>query len=158
MEIPEGVSDTPEKSKYTYSYPFPPETKVEEIIKDPPEGTHTGPFKGAVDFVVPLGTDVLVSRDGFVIEVIDKHKKFGPSEKSRGHLNYITVQCGSEFFQVAHLAKGSAKVKKGDFVLSGQKIAETGNSGQMDRPHLHFFVYKSASTPDGFIGLDPKFE
>jgi len=158
MEISETTPEVLEKSMYSYALPFPKDTKVEKIIKDPEEGTHNGPFKGAIDFIVPLGTDVLAPQDGFVTEVVDKHKKSGSSEKFQKELNYITINHGNEFSQVAHLAKGSVIVKEGFFVLKGQKVAETGKSGQMSEPHLHLFIFKQKDTPGKFVGLDPRFE
>jgi murein DD-endopeptidase MepM/ murein hydrolase activator NlpD len=158
MEVSGTTPEVLDKSMYSYALPFPKDTKVEKIIKDPEEGTHNGPFKGAIDFIVPLGTDVLAPQDGFVTEVVDKHKKSGSSEKFQKELNYITINHGDEFSQIAHLARGSATVKKGAFVLKGEKVGETGMSGQMSEPHLHFFVYKPADTPNGFVGLEPRFK
>jgi len=45
----------------------------------------------------------------------------------------------------AHLKTGSVKVKPGDQLTSGQVIANLGNTGNTDAPHLHFHVM---STPD----------
>lgn len=40
----------------------------------------------------------------------------------------------------AHLRPGSISVAVGDQVRPGQKIAEIGNSGNTDQPHLHLQV------------------
>jgi hypothetical protein len=45
----------------------------------------------------------------------------------------------------AHLKTGSVKVKPGDRLTTGQVIANLGNTGNTDAPHLHFHVM---STPD----------
>ena len=45
----------------------------------------------------------------------------------------------------AHLKTGSVKVKPGDQLTTGQVIANLGNTGNTDAPHLHFHVM---STPD----------
>lgn len=45
----------------------------------------------------------------------------------------------------AHLKTGSVKVKVGDQLTTGQVIANLGNTGNTDAPHLHFHVM---STPD----------
>jgi murein DD-endopeptidase MepM/ murein hydrolase activator NlpD len=45
----------------------------------------------------------------------------------------------------AHLKTGSVKVKPGDRLTTGQVIANLGNTGNTDAPHLHFHVM---SAPD----------
>ena len=45
----------------------------------------------------------------------------------------------------AHLKTGTVTVKVGDQLKAGQVIANLGNTGNSDAPHLHFHVM---STPD----------
>lgn len=161
MESPIGIIRelirTPELSVNTYNYPYPTETKLSGIEKG--GKSHSGPYKGAIDFIVPLGTPILAPLDGIVKVVIDSNDKFGPSEEFKSFLNYITIEHqNGEYSQPAHLAKGSAQVKPGDIVSAGQQIGVTGNSGWMDKPHLHFFIFKSAPTKEGFVGLIPRFK
>ncbi len=147
----------PDQSINRYLHPFPSQTKIEKIIKDYP--SHKGPFKGAIDFIVPLGTPVLAPLEGIVTAVVDTNDKFGPTEDFKDFLNYITIRhSNGEYSQPAHLAKGSVLVKIGDNVKEGQQLAVTGNSGWMTEPHLHFFVFKAAPTKEGFIGLNPRFK
>ena len=149
----------PENSQNIYNKPFPIETKVSQMINNPLEGSHKGPFKGAIDFIVPLETPVLAAYDGIVTDVVDSNDRYGPCSEFAEYLNYITVKHNNgEFSQVAHLEKGSVTIKIGDKVIVGQQIAKTGNSGWMSEPHLHFIVFKSAPTKDGFVGLTPKFK
>jgi murein DD-endopeptidase MepM/ murein hydrolase activator NlpD len=148
---------TPEFSSNTYSYPFPAGTEVLGTEKG--GRSHTGSFKGAVDFIVPLGTPILSPLDGVIEKVVDSNEKYGPLEEFKDFLNYVTIKHASgEYSQPAHFAKGSALVKPGDIVKSGQQIGTTGNSGWMDKPHLHFFVFKAALNKEGFIGLTPRFK
>jgi murein DD-endopeptidase MepM/ murein hydrolase activator NlpD len=145
-----------EESINVYAYPFPTDTKVKKNEYGGP--THRGAFNGAIDFIVDLETPILASLNGTVVEVIDTHDKFGNSKKYKDDLNYITIQhANGEFTQYAHLAKGSAKVKVGDYVDVGQQIGITGNSGWMTEPHLHFLVFKSESNKNGFKGLKIRF-
>ncbi len=45
---------------------------------------------------------------------------------------------------MAHLKKGSVRVKVGDVVSVGQEIARCGNSGNTSQPHLHIQVQNRA--------------
>lgn len=146
-----------EKSKNIYRYPFPEKTKVRDVIKLGP--AHYGPFRGALDFLVDLGTSVLAPFKGEIVDVVDNHEKYGPSSEFRDYLNYIIIKHASEeCSQLAHLDKGSALVKVGDKVKEGQKLALTGNSGWMTEPHLHMIVFKLTSDKDGFKGLEIRFK
>lgn len=146
-----------EKSRNFYIKPFPKTTRITGVVLDGP--AHKGPYRGAIDFVMQLGTPVLAPFDGKVIEVVDLNEKYGPSEEFINDLNYITIQHqNGDFSQVAHLAKGSSKVKKGDTVTAGQQVATTGNSGWMTEPHLHFFVFRLENDKYGFKGLESQFK
>jgi murein DD-endopeptidase MepM/ murein hydrolase activator NlpD len=39
---------------------------------------------------------------------------------------------------LAHLRRGSLRVRPGDRVAAGQQLAACGNSGNSTEPHLHF--------------------
>lgn len=143
-----------EKSKNIYDLPLSKKTKIKNILYDWP--SHEGLFKGAVDFAVDLGTDVLAPLDGKVVEVVDQFDKYGAGEEFGQFLNFITISHeNGEFSQLAHIAKGSVKVKVGQFVRTGQKLGETGLNGWMEEPfleHLHMLVFKLLPS-GGFKGL-----
>lgn len=146
-----------EETRNQYHLPFPQETIVRKIEREEP--SHRGEFRGAVDFIVDLGTPILCSYDGEVVKIVDTNDKFGPTKDFSDFLNYITIRHeNGEFSQPAHLAKGSALVKEGDVVTVGQQLAITGNSGWMTEPHLHFFVFKATNNDPGFVGLKIKFK
>ena len=145
------------KTKNIYGYPFPPETKVEFVIKD--NRAHTGAFKGAIDFAVKLKTPVIAPLNGKVVEVVDSNDKFGTTEEFTTYTNFITIKhTNDELSQLVHLKKGSALVKVGDKVKKGDLIALTGNSGWMTGPHLHIFVFKLISYGAKFKGLAIRFD
>lgn len=59
--------------------------------------------------------------------------------------NYIVVeQANGEFAVYGHIRQGSAKVKTGERVATGQDIAAVGASGSSLFPHLHFQLQDSA--------------
>jgi murein DD-endopeptidase MepM/ murein hydrolase activator NlpD len=50
---------------------------------------------------------------------------------------------GEDFMYVfMHLRQGSLLVSKGDHVAAGQQIAQVGNTGSSQGPHLHFEVWE----------------
>lgn len=147
-----------EKSKNIYHLPLKPDTPVKNILFNWP--SHEGKFRGAVDFAVELGTAVCAPSDGVVIEVVDLFDKYGPSEEFAGFLNYITIShTNGEFSQLAHLKKGSVKIRPGQSVKTGQVLGVTGLNGWMEEPfleHLHFFVFRYTDNGD-FKGLKIRF-
>ena len=52
---------------------------------------------------------------------------------------------GGRYVLYAHLKQGSARVRVGDRVVSGQDIGLVGDSGNSDEPHLHIQVQNSPS-------------
>lgn len=152
-------NNTIAESKNRYIVPLPVGTKIKNILYDWP--SHTGPFEGAVDFAVDVGTDVLAALDGTVIEIVDQYDKFGPSKEFASYLNYLTIAHeNNEYSQYGHLKKGSVTIKLGEKVKQGQKIATTGLNGWMEEPfieHLHFFVFRTIPNHK-FIGLKINFE
>jgi hypothetical protein len=74
--------------------------------------------------------------------------------------NYVTINHGSEFSVLAHLAAGSVVVEVGDTVSQGELIGYCGNSGNSTEPHLHFHVqdrqgfYTGMSLPITFESVE----
>lgn len=58
-----------------------------------------------------------------------------------GHIlgNYVVVRIDDGVYAVfAHLQRGSAVVREGQEVRTGDRLASCGNSGNSSEPHLHF--------------------
>jgi len=108
--------------------------------------SHIGPFKWAVDFLVPDDTEVLAAENGIIVDVVDNFVTWGDDPKFRDSLNYITIRHrNGEFSQYCHLAQYSVKergLKVGDWVSRGRVIGRVGKTGWTDRDHLHFVVLK----------------
>lgn len=147
-----------EKTKNIYSLPIPPQIAIRNILYDWP--SHAGKYIGAVDFAVSAGTSVIAPLDGNVIEVIDQNDIYGNTSEFSRYLNYITIaHYDGEYSQLAHIAKNSVEVKRGDFVKRGEKLAVTGLNGWMQEPfleHIHMFVFRVLSSGD-FKGLQIRF-
>ncbi|MFT3767456.1 MAG: M23 family metallopeptidase [Minicystis sp.] len=59
--------------------------------------------------------------------------------------NHVLIQHGVGLYSlVAHLAKGSVKVVKGQYVRRGEILGLCGSSGRSPRPHLHFHLQATA--------------
>ncbi len=81
------------------------------------------------DLIAARKTPVFVQADG-VVEFIGWDKGFGRLVRIRHNYGFKTYY--------AHL--DSFAVKTGDFVIKGDLIAHTGNSGLSSGPHLHYEV------------------
>ena len=128
-------------NKYSYPVDFDAITMaVDKTSSD----SHEGPYRGSIDFAVPLETTVYAGAAGVVQRVRDDSDRHGKTSDFGPDVNYITIEhAHSELSEYLHLAKGSALVKVGDKVTRGQAIAKTGLSGWLYAPHLHFMVYKN---------------
>jgi hypothetical protein len=51
--------------------------------------------------------------------------------------NTVVIRNDNIYFLIGHLKKGSIKVNPGDRVCANELIAEAGNSGFSERPHIH---------------------
>jgi murein DD-endopeptidase MepM/ murein hydrolase activator NlpD len=98
-------------------------------------GKRPDPFTGkltyhhGLDFSVPTGTPVRATADGVVSAV--KHE--------RGFGRAVVISHGDRIETLyAHLSH--ILVKKGQQVSRGQVIAESGQSGRVTAPHLHYEV------------------
>ena len=133
------------------------------FVCDASPESHIGPYKWAIDFLVPDGTPVIVACDGVVTSVQEDSASWGDGPEYANFLNYVTVRHGNgEFSQYCHLAQYSvsqSSVEVGLEVTCGQQIALTGKTGWTDRDHLHFLVFKHAMIEGwGFKSLRPKFK
>jgi len=127
--------------------------------------SHIGPYKWAVDLLIPDGTPVLAGEDGKIVNVVEVYNTWGPTEEFRDQLNYLTISHkGGEYSQYCHLAPNSVSengLKVGDKVVKGQRIASVGKTGWTDRDHLHFIVFRTdklLGNPFGFYSLEIRFD
>lgn len=100
-----------------------------------------------------FGRPVLAPGAGTVVAADDKYEdnvlnKLTPGVPKPGN-NIVIDHGNNEFSMLAHLKRGSLRVKVGDLVQPGQEIAQAGNSGNSPIPHLHYHLQ---NTPEWFKG------
>lgn len=131
--------------KLTKGIPVAELIRVGPFITARSPESHIGPYRWAIDFLVPDGTPVLASQDGKIIEVIEDQTLWGDGAEFRDKLNYLTLEHQGEYSQYCHLAAGSVseqKLRVGDRVWKGKRIGTVGKTGWTDRDHLHFIVFR----------------
>jgi Peptidase family M23 len=103
-----------------------------------------------------FGEDVFAVADGTVVSIHDGMPDGTPSilmvPKSKsdyGGNNVFLEIAPNVFAWYAHLRHGSLTVKVGDTVKAGAPIAQLGNSGPSEGPHLHFGLLDK---PDSIAG------
>jgi hypothetical protein len=57
--------------------------------------------------------------------------------------NTVVIRDGDLFMLIGHLRKGSIRVGTGEYIREGELIAEAGNSGYSERPHIHMQLIRS---------------
>lgn len=87
------------------------------------------------------GVQVISPVSGTIIDAYDGEEDVIPgTDKAKtmiGNYVYIRLDKTKTYIVMAHLKKGSLKVKKGEHVEEGTVMAEVGNSGNSSEPHLH---------------------
>lgn len=96
----------------------------------------------AIDLRCGCRTPVLSIGDGVVKEVAESHRCGGIHAANLAAWNAISVvlRCGL-VVEYLHTMPGSARVKAGDAVRTGQVLCETGDIGFAPEPHLHIELH-----------------
>ena len=132
-----------EYTQNEYIFPIEVTNKVKVSYTDSP--AHKGRLKYAVDFITPIGTPIIASADGIVVDVKQDSDKGGRDSSYDSYGNYIEIEhTNKEYSIYEHIKKGGSLVKQGDKVKVGQIIGYSGDTGWIAHlgPHLHFDVHK----------------
>ena len=95
------------------------------------------------DYASAVGRKLFAVADGKVIYSGPSSLKFKNGEPAGGgYIVRIRFKDDGKSYTASylHLRKGSIKVARGERVLKGQLIAESGNTGESTGPHLHFEI------------------
>lgn len=131
-----------EKLKFDgkFSWPVPDSYRITSHF-----GLRNDPFTGArrghngTDIGAPQGTKIVAASGGIVIV----------AEYLRGYGNTVIIEHGNNVRTLyAHIRNNGTKVRVGDTVKKGQKIAEVGSTGNSTGPHLHFEVHENGKQID----------
>ncbi|MCW8109077.1 M23 family metallopeptidase [Alteromonas ponticola] len=128
-----------------FAYRYPVQNGRHKIVQGfNGQYSHQGASKYAIDFAVPVGTQVVAARGGKVIDLEASFDRGGPARKYARYANYVVILhddgTTGEYY---HLQKNGVLVNRGERVKQGQPIAKSGNTGFSSLPHLHFGVYKA---------------
>lgn len=111
---------------------------------------------------VEQGIDVLAVRAGTVLRMRDGEKDGEKTPQELDDISKAGRECGNGILIdhgdnvssiYCHLKQGSIAVKSGDKVKTGQKIAQIGQSGRAEFPHLHIGMTWKNEMIDPFTGL-----
>ncbi len=127
------------------------------ILKD--GVSHTGDGKSNDQYHC-FGKPILAPADGTVVAVEDGVADNVPgvmnSAKPLG--NHVVLDHGNgEFSFLVHFKQGTVKVRQGQAVKAGDRLAQCGNSGNSSEPHLHYHLQTAATFNQGF-GLPAQFQ
>jgi urea transporter/murein DD-endopeptidase MepM/ murein hydrolase activator NlpD len=127
------------------------------------EHTHRGIWRYALDFIVTeegksFRNNGLVLEDFFCFGLPIVSPCYGQVVQLQNHLldnavgevnlrdnwgNYLLIHLyDGVYILLAHLRQNTINVQVGDWLKTGQIVAQCGNSGRSPQPHLHFSVLR----------------
>ena len=116
-----------------------------ELLKG--DGTKNDDFVGfGKDVIAPAPGTIVYARDDVADNPASGNQDFEkllalPDPPWGVGGNCVVIDHGNgEWSFLAHMRKGSIKVKKGDRVKAGDVIGQLGNSGATTGPHLHYHL------------------
>lgn len=132
-----GVFASQQDSEYILPYEVGTSHKVYATVEHY-RSSNGGVGLYAVDFIMPIGTKILASRDGVIVS---KRESFADWNNIDLEENYIFIRHDDgTVARYFHLTKNGALVEEGQRVKAGDVIGLSGNTGQSGGPHLHFDV------------------
>jgi len=138
------LDQLPAEVNYYPPFPLGLEFPISQGFDD--DTTHSEPpNQYAVDIVMPIGTPILAARSGVVMDMEDDFHGAAQQERYLTRSNHVRILHDDGTMAVyAHLQANSLRVREGAKVKRGQWIANSGNTGYSNGPHLHFVIQLNA--------------
>jgi hypothetical protein len=101
------------------------------------------PYKN--EYYPIFGEEVLSPVNGVIFRIINNIEDNVPYSGAYPYNtgNTVIIRNGNLYMLLGHLKMGSIRVKTGDPVKENDVIAEAGNSGYSERPHIHIQLIES---------------
>lgn len=126
---------------HVYALPYTSGETYQVIQGFDGEHSHYGNDRNAIDFAMPVGTEILAARSGVVVGLEDGFGEGGPDESYRRKANFVKVEHqDGTVCDYLHLEEGGVAVALGQEVEAGDLLGYSGNSGYSTTPHLHIMV------------------
>lgn len=105
---------------------------------------------------VIFGQPIHAPCSGVVLRADDGHPDMAPPRPDRDHIpgNFVFMDCGDVHVLLAHMERGSVRVRPGERIGAGDVVGHVGNSGNTNEPHLHIHAQRPAGS-DEFLSGDP---
>lgn len=105
-------------------------------------GSFSHQNENALDFTMPVGTEIFSARDGIVVAVVQNYNRSCDKKECAKFNNYILIyHTDGTFAEYSHIKQNGSVVKKGEAVKIGQLIGYSGNVGWSSGPHLHLEIF-----------------
>ena len=133
---------TIKKYSNAYKYYLPFKKSKSFTVSQGYHGAISHQNENAIDFTMPIGTEIVAVRDGVVVKIVQNNIKNCKERACMKYNNYITLYHNDgTFAEYTHIKKNGSKVKVGEKIKKGQVIAYSGNVGWSTGPHLHLVIY-----------------
>lgn len=97
----------------------------------------------------PCAGEVLRAHDGMPDMPVPQ------TDRSRLEGNHVILKCGDQAVVLGHLRQGSVTARTGQFVRTGDRLGEVGNSGQSTEPHLHIHAQQTPKVSGPIMAGEP---
>jgi murein DD-endopeptidase MepM/ murein hydrolase activator NlpD len=106
-------------------------------------GTVSHQNENALDFTMPISTEIRAVRSGVVVQIIQNNDRNCAQKECEQYNNFILIHHDDgTFAEYTHIKKNGAMVRKGEKINKGQHIAYSGNVGYSTGPHLHLVIFQ----------------